>query len=68
MSVPILHPLHLLHLSYRFSLIPEIQLTIFLKIANQQREGGKDERKRGDKTETEVMFCPYNFACHMHLI
>lgn len=46
MSVPILHLLHWLHLSYRFPLIPEIQLNIFLKIANQQREGGKDERKR----------------------
>lgn len=68
MSVPILHPLHWLHLSYRFPLIPEIQLNIFLKIANQQREGGKDERKRGDKTEIEVVFCPYSFACHMHLI
>ena len=68
MSVPILHPLHLLHLSYRFSRIPEIQLNIFIKIANQQGEGGKDERKMGDKTEIEVVFCPYSFACHMHLI
>ena len=58
MSVPILHPLHLLHLLYRFSLIPEIQLSIFLKIANQKKEGGKDERKGVIRQRLRLCFIP----------